>query len=168
LKNNREYSLELVDSVPTDWDGFWSRAALKYEFIFDRSAELQEWRYFENPEKYSFLTIRHLDSLVGYCIYRNTITDEGQDTSIADYLFLNDHEPALNLVLDYIFNTSFKTAIRLLNVWCDSKSPYYAIFRNRGLKDQNEIPVIFYSKENPEEINRAGRNHFTIGDSDNV
>jgi hypothetical protein len=163
-----KYLLEEVDSIPADWDIFWLKAAKKYEFIFDRSEISQNWRYFKNPEKYSFITVRHQNKLIGYCVYRNVIIDQGQDTIIADYLFLNDHEPALNLCLDQIFDNSFRGSIRSLNVWCDASSPYFTIFKNRGLKDQNKIPVIFHCENLYREIESVKNKHFTIGDSDNV
>jgi len=166
-----EYSSETsatIETFPEDWDEFWAQAAESHDFILDRSAASMKWRYIENPEKYSFVVIRHQNNLVGYCIYRNVLVEGGQDITIADYLFLKGHKYALNLCLNKIFEYSFVTSVRSLNVWCENTSPYYDIFRKLGFRDQREIPVIFHCKGLSDEISKFSKAHFTIGDSDNV
>jgi hypothetical protein len=168
ISNSRLYSTEIIEAFPTDWDEFWTHSAKNFDFIIDRSSEQMEWRYIKNPEKYSIVTVRHQGNLIGYCIYRNVLIEGGLDIILADYLFLDGHENALNLCLSQIFKFSFLTSIRSLNVWCDITSPYYDIFRKYGLIDQNEIPVIVHCNDLTEEFDKSSRVHFTIGDSDNV
>jgi len=159
VKSKEAYSLEEIESLPADWNGFWLKAAENCDLIFDRSASLQNWLYFNNPEKYSFITVRNQDKLIEYCVYRNII---------ADYLFLSGHEPAFNFCLDQIFDKFFRASVRSLSVWCDANSPYYTIFKSRGFRDQNRIPVILHCENFYEEIEAVNSQHFTIGDSDNV
>ena len=169
--NFNQYSAETIttiETIPEDWDNFWARAAENYDFILDRSATSMKWRYIKNPEKYTFVVIHHQNNLVGYCVYRNFLVEGGQNITIADDLFLKGHEYALNLCLNKIFEYSFVTSVRSLNVWCKNTSPYYNIFRKLGFRDQSEIPVIFHCKGLSDEISKFSKAHFTIGDSDNV
>jgi hypothetical protein len=169
MKRRQEYSLEFIETLPEDWEVFWSQAVLNYDFIFNRCAKSQEWRYFRNPEKYSFLTIRDNDQLIGYCVFRNIPEgDKSEKIIIADYLFLKGYEMGLALCLKEIFKKAFLTSIRSASVWCDLKSPYYPIFRKYGLRDTNIIPVIFYGDKIKKIIDKLNNSHFTMGDSDNV
>jgi hypothetical protein len=168
IKNLNGYSIDQIKILPDDWDTFWIQAVKNYSFIIDRSSKSQNWRYVNNPEKYSFLTVRSQGKLIGYCIYINTPGDGEYDISIADYLFLNDHEVALGLCLTKIYETAFLNSVRSINVWCEITSPFYTIFRNYGLRETNKIPIIFFGSQINRVISKKNNNHFTMGDSDNV
>ena len=165
---NQGYLIEPINYIPKDWDLFWSYASKYYDFIFDRSSKSIQWRYLENPEKYSFFTIRYQNELVGYFITSKTITRNGLDLTIVDFLFIKSHERALNLCLESVFNDCFQTSVRAINVWCEKTSPYYSIFKKWGLRDQRKVPVIFYCESISDQIENIKNPHFSIGDSDNA
>ncbi|MBL4759509.1 MAG: hypothetical protein JKY80_01460 [Mariprofundaceae bacterium] len=168
IADKANYTIEECDVLPQDWSEFWTAAAEKYQFIFDRDETSFNWRYINHFDKYTFLTVRHNGTLVGYTVHKNIPTDLGYSLVLADYLFLPEHETALNLSLDRIFQGSFATSTRAISIWCEKSSPYYDIFCSRGFKDVSETPVIIYSNDIINEVSQIANAHFTIGDSDNV
>jgi N-acetylglutamate synthase-like GNAT family acetyltransferase len=168
INTNTRYVVEECDTIPEDWDEFWFFACKKWNFIFNKDSKSIFWRYFQNPEKYVFLTVRSSEKLIGFCVYRILHDESGTSLAIADYLFLEQHSSALNNCLKVIKSKALNLGVRSVFLWCDSTSPYYNLFRKNGFANRSHIPLISYKDVLFEELKEIDEIHFVMADSDNI
>lgn len=164
---DKSITIKELNQLPDDWSEFWNHAKEGYDFIINRNMEATTWRYFSNPNKYKFITIRKKNNLIGYLIYRIIPDEEAKRIIIADYLTLPGQEKALYKGINQIINSAFRIGANL-SLWCVKNSPYFTIFKKKGFLARNNIPVICYQNEFAEQVENCISWHFTIGDSDNI
>ena len=170
LINNSYKKIEVKEiyKCSDDWNSFWDKAKLSYDFIINRDKISTTWRYFENPNKYNLIGLFFNGDLVGYLVYR-IITDRNvKNTVIADFLTLPGYESAISFGLNTIVSESFKLGVDNIILWCVENSKFSGVFKNQGFFKRDNIPVIFYQNSYSKEIVQSNSFHFTIGDSDNV
>ena len=164
--NSRSINIEKIDFLDEDFDIFWNKAKLEWNFIFDRNYKSLKWRFFDNPELYNFYIVKIENNVIGYFVYRIFHTGKINRLVIADYLFLKDNEINMNHCLKFIKSISIKENINTIQLWCVNKSPYIKNIFNENFSRANDIPLIMHKNDI---ILKNLRNiHFTISDSDNV
>jgi hypothetical protein len=55
---DKSITIKEINQMPDDWSEFWNQAKEGSDFIINRDIEATTWRYFNNPNKYNFITIR--------------------------------------------------------------------------------------------------------------
>ena len=168
---NEKSELEIteIDNIPKNWNTFWQKAQLPYDFIFSRDIKNLEWRFIDHPNKYLFYILSYKKEIIGYitcrCLYENGFTD----LLIADFLFLEGREKFLKSFLLKILNDSIKKNVSKISVWCPENSPYFKILKDFGFLSRGNIPVICYQNDFSKKVQENCNNwHFTISDSDNI
>lgn len=155
--------------IPADWNDFWKRAAEPFEAIFDRSATAMEWRFFANPNRYHFCTVRSKDGqLQGYVVYRNVEAEGPTRTVLADFLFLPGASSAFRFALAHVTLKALSFEAESFSLWCVKASPYYDLLKRFQLIDRGSIPVICYNNRLFQTLSDCRKWHFTVSDSDNV
>lgn len=160
--------IELSDSIPDDWDNFWEVASKQWDFIFTRDSVSLKWRFFLNPENYSFLIARVEGKIVGYVVYRQIIDLSVSRIIIGDFLFLSGYEELLSNCLQKIREVAIKTNAHSIGLWCDIGSVYKSLFKQNGFFQNKNIPIICFKDDFSESLKHLKRIHFTLSDSDNI
>lgn len=164
---------ELISSpikFGNEWDNFFEKSRLQYNFILDRSAKSIDWRYFQNPNEYIIYIIKENNVLMGYLVLRILEEKEIKSLVIVDYLTLEKKEEYLVFVLNEIFNNKIDYSFKSISLWCIRNSNFYRVFKDFGFfKITKDSPIIFYNLFNLLILKRLKINwHFTIGDTDNI
>jgi hypothetical protein len=167
--SGKEFSkIEHLTDLPLDWDDFWNDCLGSWDFIFCRDVKSMSWRFFSNPEKYSFLVVRSIDRIVGYVVYKIN-SDLSQSTLvIADFLFLEGFETEFNSCLKLLRKIAIDKRLNSISLWCDNKSVYRVALKKSGFIVGSNFPVIFSNSEVFKGLGQSARIHFTLADSDNV
>jgi hypothetical protein len=163
--------LEIVElkSLPENWDRFWEKCRQPYEAIFTRSREALTWRFFRNPNRYTFYAAMDQGELAGYAVHRVSDDTGNRTLVLADFLFLPGREAHLNALLLKVLEDGLKAGVSHIYTWCCSKSPYYGLLRKYGFMKRNDILLIWFQNEFASLLQEHnGKWHFTISDSDNV
>jgi hypothetical protein len=166
--SSRVYKIEIINSLDENWDIFWKKASREWDVIFNRDYKSLNWRFFSNPDIYTFLVVRESERIVGYCIYRIMPDILGNRLVIADFLFLKGHLKAFNNCLKTIKKSSFELNINSITLWCDSGSIYHKILVKNGFFSHNKVPLICYMNDFYNKFKGIKNVHFTMSDSDNV
>ena len=165
---DKSITIKEINQIPNDWSEFWNQAREGYDFIINRNVEATTWRYFSNPNKYKFITIRKNNNLIGYLIYRIISDEKEKIIMIADYLTLPGQAKALYEAVNFTIDRAFQIGVTQVSLWCVKNSPYYKVFKKKGFFARSNIPVICYQNEFAEQVERCTSWHFTLGDSDNI
>jgi GNAT superfamily N-acetyltransferase len=163
-----KYKLEIIYSLDESWDVFWKEASKEWDVIFSRDFKTLSWRFFLNPEMYSFIVVKENDKVVGYTVYKVLPDVIGNRAVIADFLFLKGHTKAFNNCLKNIKKSAFELDINSITLWCDSSSLYHKSLIKNGFFSFRKIPLICYIDDFFDNIKWGKRIHFTMSDSDNV
>ena len=165
----KNYIIDDSNELPQDWDNFWEKARINYDFIFSRDRRTIEWRYFKNPGKYNLLVLREEGAIVGYVICRVIYDSKNTTFYVADFLTLQGREEYLEILLFRVLQDALWANVTKIGAWCAKTSPYFRIFRRFGFLDLSGIPLINYQNDFAREVEENCRNlHFTISDSDNI
>lgn len=164
---DKSYNVEIIDSLNESWDLFWNEASTEWDIIFNRDYKSLNWRFFLNPEIYTFLVVKKSGKIVGYTVYRVINDDIQKQLIIADFLFLKQHSNAFNTCLKKIKKTAIKLNINSMRLWSDSSSLYHSILLKNGFLTSKKIPIICYM-DGYNHLNDVKNIHFTMSDSDNV
>lgn len=154
--------------LPPDWDIFWSKASAEWDFIFNKDFDSMFWRYMQSPDKYNLLVLRSNLAMVGFCVYRFVSDVSGTNLVIADFLALKEHPESLNSAIRHLKSLGFKKEVKSISLWCESKSPYFRIFRKNGFLNVSSIPLITYRDALFEHLKSIKSPHFVMADSDNI
>jgi GNAT superfamily N-acetyltransferase len=169
---NKTNSIEQIiefNKIPNNWEDFWEKAHVSYDFIISRDSKALEWRFFNHPNKYKFYILEQQNVIIGYLTYRILHENGITQLFIADYLFLKGNERKLKSVLFKVVKDSTQAGVTLIKVWCPQNSPYFKIFKDFGFMDRGNVPVICYNNKFSSEVQAYCHNwHFTISDSDNI
>jgi hypothetical protein len=163
--------LEIVEltSLPKNWDRFWENCRQPYEAIFSRSREALAWRFFRNPNRYTFYAAMNQGEIEGYAVHRVSEDTGNRTLVLADFLFLPGCEAHLNALLLKVLDDALKAGVSHIYTWCCSKSPYYSILKRYGFLKRNDILLIWFQNEFATLLREHNaRWHFSISDSDNV
>jgi hypothetical protein len=160
--------IENISKVPPDWDVFWQKAKVGYDFIFNKNTEAVNWRYFKSPNKYRVMALRKNETLIGYAVIRSIHSEIGTYVTLADFLTLPGEEKALYTAIHDIIEHAYKVGAINVNLWCDKNSRYYKLFKTSGFIERGTIPVISYNNKFTEQFNNCTSWHFTKADSDNI
>ena len=169
---NKSISLEEIteiNQIPNDWNYFWEKAKVRYDFIFSRDLKSLEWRFMNHPNKYKFYILKHKNELIGYLTCRSLYEKGISNLVIADFLFLEGKEKYLKSLLFKVLKYSINESVTKISIWCPKSSPYFKILKDFGFVSRGDIPVICYQNDFAQEIQDISYNwHFTISDSDNI
>lgn len=166
---NGNTRIDELEQLPDDWDNFWDKARLNYDFIFSRDHQAMEWRYFKNPEKYKVLVLWEGSVIAGYIVCRPIYDLKSTTLYVADFLTLPGREEVLEILLFRVLQDALRANVHFISVWCVEKSPYFQIFRRFGFLTRSGIPMISYRNDFAKDVEAECRTwHFTIGDSDNI
>jgi GNAT superfamily N-acetyltransferase len=163
--------LEFVElkSLPENWDRFWEQSRQPYEAIFSRSREALTWRFFRNPNRYTFYAAMDQGELAGYAVHRVSEDTGTRMLILADFLFLPGREAHFTALLLKVLEDALKAGASHIYTWCPSRSPYYDSLKKYGFLKRNDILLIWFQNEFAALLReKAARWHFTISDSDNV
>ncbi len=161
-------NFQTVTDLPSDWPDFWEKAKGNFDFIFDRSSESMNWRYFDSPNKYRFEVVRENGVIVGYYVWRILIEPPRSSIVIADYLFLKGKEGHFIAGVKRVLKESFVLNGTSLNIWCPKQSRYYFLLRRFGFIPRGAVPIIFFPTKKNAHLETSKSWHFTTGDSDNI
>jgi len=163
------FKIDESNELPHDWDNFWEKARMNYDFIFSRDRQSIEWRFFKNPEKYNLLVLREESVIVGYVICRAIYNRKSTTLYVVDFLTLPGHEESLEILLSRVLQDALRANVTKIGAWCVKASPYFRIFRRFGFLERSGLPLISYQNDFAREVEENCRNwHFTISDSDNI
>lgn len=166
ISNN--YKLEITYSLDENWNVFWREASEEWDIIFSRDIINLNWRFFLNPEIYTFIVVKENEKIVGYTVYRILPDKIGNRAVVADFLFLKCHTKAFNNCLKEIKKRAFDLNLNSISIWCDSNSPYCKPILKNGFIAFRKIPLICYFDEFLTNLQWGKNFHFTMSDSDNV
>jgi hypothetical protein len=168
LPINKNYKLETINNLDENWNEFWYEVSKEWDLIFSRDYVDLNWRYFLNPEIYSFIIVKEGQKIVGYTVYRILPDKIGNRAVIADFLFLENHNKAFNNCIKEIKKRCLDLDLNSISIWCDSNSPYKKIITKNGFFAFRDIPLICYIDSFFMNIKWGKKIHFTISDSDNI
>ena len=158
-----------IEIIPNDWDDFWEKAHVSYDFIFSRDLKTIEWRFVNHPNKYRFYILKQHNELIGYLTYRILHEKGITNLVIADFLVLKGREEYLKSLLFRVLKDSIEHNVTKINIWCPQDSPYFKILKDFGFMRGSNVPVICYQNDFASEIQDSCHKwHFTISDSDNI
>lgn len=161
-------TIEILQSLPDDWDDFWNNAGLFYDFIFERNREALNWRFFRNPNKFKFYVLKDNNRIVGYMVSRIINDEDIKRFIIADYLFLPGYEDHFKVLLLKSFEDALRVGANLISCWCVIGSRYAEILKTFGFVKRKKILLVWFQNEFARILKGDGKWHFTISDSDNV
>jgi len=165
---DKSITIKELNQLPDDWSEFWNHAKEGYDFIINRNVEATTWRYFDNPNKYKFISLRKNKGLIGYLVFRIIHDDDTKNIIIADYLTLPGEENSLFIGINQIIDKAFEIGVTQVSLWCVENSPYFKVFKTKGFFARSNVPVICYQNEFAEKVEHCTSWHFTPGDSDNI
>lgn len=168
LNGNSGFQAEKINELPENWDELWENSKNNYDFIFSRSKESINWRFFQNPNKYSFYLLKENGNPVGYIVTRYLLDEEGDSLVIADFLTIPGKEKALNTGFDHIVQEAYLNNVNFITTWCPNKGPFAESFEKFGFLNRSKVNIICYQNSTAEEINQCKNWHFTMSDSDNI
>lgn len=164
----RQQAIDVVNSLPDDWNVFWETASKKYDFILYKDKDAIEWRFFNNPNKYKFLVHRKDNRIVGYLVYLIIPSIDANRLVVADFLYLPEEETQFLNMLNYVYATALKNNITNIATWVIRNTSYYDLFKKYGFIDRDGIPIIGYKNFSTDEIQKIENCFFSISDSDNI
>ena len=168
---NKSQSVEVEErySLPDEWNSFWEKARIPYDFIFSRNSEALTWRFFRNPNEYTFYTLAKKDEIIGYVVYRIIADAEIKMLTIADYLFLPGCESYFKVMLLKVLADALRAGVNNINTWCIKGSPYYSVFKRYCFIPRDDILLIWFQNKFPLKLKENCTSwHFTVSDSDNI
>lgn len=166
--SRKNYYLNESSILDKNWNVFWNEVSEEWDFIFSRDYESLYWRFFLNPETYSFITVKEKDKIVGYTVYKILPDKIGNRAVIADFLFLKNHSNAFNYCIKEIKKRSMDLDLNSITIWCDSKSIYRKNLIKNGFIAFRKIPLICFIDDFLLTIKWGKKIHFTMSDTDNI
>jgi hypothetical protein len=161
--------IEEPENIPEGWNDFWMKSREACDFIFSRDREALTWRFFKNPNRYTFYVLKEKDQIVGYLAYRIVSVAEITAVVLADFFFLPGYEKGLKVLLFRVLEDALNANVATINTWCTQGSPYFRVLKKFGFIERGDVPVICFQNDFASNLETSCRTwHFTVSDSDNI
>ena len=116
------FRVEEVLSVDDEWDDFFGRVCLAYEFLVKRDAVYLKWRYLDCPDKdYRIFAVRRKGVLVGWSVF----VSKNSALIWGDALFDSRYLESVSYLLSHILGAYFADA-ETIEAWF-SRNPEWWI-----------------------------------------
>ena len=100
---------------------FWEKARKPYDAIFSRNRQALTWRFFRNPNRYTFYGAMEQGELAGYVVHRVSEDTGTRILILADFLFLPGREAHLAALLLKVLEDALKAGVSHIYTWCSSE-----------------------------------------------
>lgn len=159
----------LVPSFPEDMHTFWGKVSGNYDWIVERSKKYLDWRFVQNPDTYSIMLARNSRETIGYIVTKIGYWQSLKVGYLADFL-VDEKGPEIFTELVLHSLRYFQQAdVDIVAGWSVKGGIYYNVLRRCGFKRHKAVPIICYNTGLCTKIiNKAGKWHFTMADSDNI
>ncbi len=162
------YTVEMINSFDRNFDYFFERTAPHYVLLVKRDSKYLAWRYRNCPDKnYICVAAYKRKEIIGWSIFYK----KGVQLLWGDALFDRNHGKAVQLVLNFLFQSSLFRDIETIEGWF-SKNPQWwnDILDQAGFDLTNEPNNLFpgfYTLTEDETMMRLQNSfYYTMGDSD--
>lgn len=166
--SSKDVSVSQATSFPDDVDELWERASKSFDVALVRSKQYLQWRYIQNPDRYSIFIAQDKNSATaGYMIAKTCVSDGEVTGFIADYLTLGDG--VFKRLLNTVLRDFSQQKTGAVHVWAVKGNIYDRIFIGSGFLAREVLPLLFYPIGlGSKLISTKYRWHFTMGDKDIV
>jgi GNAT superfamily N-acetyltransferase len=167
--HENDFHLAIIDKFNEQVDALWGEP--RYLFFIYRDSSYLNWRYFENPDKYTVLAALKDEEYLGYIVLK--ILKDNITGVICDFVTLNDRLDVFSALVMESEEILKRKGATLVQLRCIVESPYYQTLNELGYYDHGEEsyqPIVIYPKTElgKRVLDNIGRWHFTWGDSDEV
>jgi GNAT superfamily N-acetyltransferase len=164
-----DFNVIKIDKFNTKLDGLWGTP--RYLFYILRDSSYLNWRYCNNPDKYTILAAIKDKEYLGYIVLK--ISKDNSTGILCDFITVNDRQDIFWALVKKAEQILKRSGTELIQLRCIVDSPYYNILNKLGYYDhgpESYQPICIYSKTElgKRVLEKSGRWHFTLGDSDEV
>ncbi|MBG76535.1 MAG: hypothetical protein CFH22_01545 [Alphaproteobacteria bacterium MarineAlpha5_Bin12] len=136
-----------------------------------KTKEYIKWRFFDNPHKYNFFSIKDNNKFVGYIVFSEKNRKYGRALYIVDYFFDQKYENYfINVMSEIILKKYNLNNYYHLSSWISKKSKFYKNLKFILPFTSIKIPFIVYKKLTKKcflDVDKKNI-HFVFGDGDNI
>jgi GNAT superfamily N-acetyltransferase len=158
-----------IDQFGDTVDPLWGKP--RYSFFISRDGRYLNWRYFENPDKFTVLAALKGEEYLGYVAVKTT--KDNVTGIMCDFVTVDDRSDVFVGLVKKAEEILRKNGAKVINLRCIADSPYYNELRKMGYYDPGPDkyqPVLVYggTEVGKRILETPGKWHFTYGDTDEV
>ena len=159
-----------IEEFHWDVDGLWGYSREKHIFFTIRDKTYLNWRFFANPDKYTFLAAIENDTCLGYVVIKISNSHGLLIGTICDFVTWEDRMDIFHPLLQRAEKKLFAMGVHYIQVMCAEETPYFQRLYHSGYVIRSSKPVIIFAgtEAGKQIIMKNARWHFTFADSDNI
>jgi GNAT superfamily N-acetyltransferase len=170
-----EISISEIKIFDSRINGFWSTIKEEYDFIFKKTEDILNWRYFDPRGGKYIVKIAEKDGeIVGYIVTSSKYNREYQVGYIVELLSLSEYPYLKNMLIKDALNYFVKKKINIIRILAVSNNTVEKILRKHFFIKGKPLYLTYTRETNNEFYIRArgllvpDRIHFSYGDFDYI
>jgi GNAT superfamily N-acetyltransferase len=158
-----------IDRFRNRVDPLWGEP--RYSFFVVRDADYLNWRYFDNPDRFTVLAAVRDGEYLGYVALK--MAKNNRTAIMCDFVSVNDRPDVFALLVGEAEKIVRRNGAEVMQLRCIADSSYYTELKKVGYYDPGperyHRVVIYGGTELGRRIlENPGKWHFTYGDTDEV
>jgi hypothetical protein len=138
-----DFVIDEITHFDSDFDVFWDKIKVNYNFIFEKNREYLNWRYTDpRGGNYHIFRAKISEIVIGFIVLQIINVDDYQEGFVTDMLALNDRTDVVDALMMNVCDFVDKNKVNVVYYEVIEGNSYYDVAYRRGFLNSGKGPWV--------------------------